>query len=181
MTKISINLLPPEFTMEEVKRAKFIKVQTAGVAVILLMVFLSSLTVALRVLQSHNIQQVETKYSLAEQRVSGLKDVQASLILLKNRLTAINQHLGTSSKQASMYKLLDTIIPNSVTISSLVVDKSGNASVVGVAPDSEAVDSVISSLTDKELNENRIAEVSIDSMNRGRDGLYRISLKIKAN
>ena len=50
--KIAINLLPIEFTEQEVKRAKFIKIQTIGVFVILLMVFLSSLSVALVILQS---------------------------------------------------------------------------------------------------------------------------------
>ena len=69
MGKLSINLLPVEFTAEEVKRAKFYKIQTLGVGIILFMIFLASITVSLRILQSHNINLVQAKMIIKELRL----------------------------------------------------------------------------------------------------------------
>ena len=177
--KIAINLLPIEFTQAEVKRSKFLKVQTIGVAVILLMVFLSSLSVALRILQSQSIKNVQTQVSASEQKISGLKDRQVSLLLIKNRLSVINQYLGNSSKQTTMFILLDKLLPSGVSISSTTIDKSGQISLLTLIPDSLTLDTMINNLTDKTQNQGQISQVSIDSISRGKDGVYRVSLKIK--
>ncbi len=177
--KIAINLLPIEFTQAEVKRSKFLKVQTIGVAVILLMVFLSSLSVALRILQSQSIKNVQTQVSASEQKISGLKDRQVSLLLIKNRLSVINQYLGNSSKQTTMFILLDKLLPPGVSISSTTIDKSGQISLLTLIPNSLTLDTMINNLTDKTQNQGQISQVSIDSISRGKDGVYRVSLKIK--
>lgn len=179
MAKISINLLPVEFITEELKASKFYKIQTIGVAIILGMSFLVSLTVSLRILQSHNIVQVQTRLKDAEQKVTDLKSTQASLVLLKDRLKTINQYLGTASKQTSMYKLIDKLVPPSVLVNSVTIDGKGEVVLLALLPDSESLDNLISSLTTKESNEDLIKSVSIDSLNRGKDGAYRISLAIK--
>ncbi len=57
MFKIEINLLPLECRVEENKKARFYKIQAIGVVIILLLIFLSSITVALGVLQSQNLSQ----------------------------------------------------------------------------------------------------------------------------
>lgn len=180
MAKISINLLPPEFTQQELQRSKFYKVQAIGVATVLVMTFLTSLTLALRILQSANIKQVQTKLNQAEQRVLGLKSTQGSLLLLKNRLTTISQYLGTPSKQTSLYKLIDKLMPSSVSVNALSIDKTGAVVMTILAPDSLSLDNLMTNLTSAEENGDKIKEVSIESLNRGRDGIYRISLKVKA-
>lgn len=177
--KIAINLLPAEFTQAEIKRTKFYKVQLIGILVVLLMVFLSSLSVALRILQSQNIKGVSAKVSAQEEKVAGLKDRQASLLLLKNRLSAISQYLGVSSKQATMFTLLDRLIPSSVAINSVNIDKAGSVIILGIAPEAETLNNMLLSLTDKESNDNLIKEVSVDNISRGRDGSYRVSFSVK--
>lgn len=181
MANIAINLLPIEFTQAEVKRAKFYKVQAIGVAIILAMVFLSSLSVALRILQSQNIKGVQTQVSASEQKISQLKDKQASLLLLKNRLGTIEKYLSLPSKQTENFKLLDKLIPPSVSISSVSVDKSGSINILGLVPDSTTLSNLIDNLTDKDRNNNLIKQVSLDTVSRGRDGVYRVSLTIKSS
>lgn len=172
---ISINLLPPEFMAEKIKTAKFYKIQTIGVVIILVMIFLSSLTVSLRILQSSDIKRVQSRLSQTEERVVALKGRQASLVVLKNRLTTISKNIEETSKQASMYNLLDKLIPQSISITSLAVDKAGNAAIVALVPDSNVLDSLILGLTsDQEV----IKQVSIESLNRSREGVYRTSLKV---
>lgn len=178
--KLAINLLPVEFTQAEAKRTKFYKVQFIGVMVILLMVFLASLSVALRILQSQNIKGVKAQVSAQEEKIEGLKDRQASILLLKNRLVAISQYLGVPSKQSTMFLLLDRLIPSSVFITSVNVEKGGDIVMLAVAPDSETLNIMLTNLTDKESNNNLIKEVNIDNISRGRDGNYRISFSVKA-
>lgn len=179
MTKIAINLLPEEFRKEELKRAKFYKIQSIGVATILFMIFLASLTVALRVLQSNEIQNVKNGLTKSEQRISDLKTSQSKLTLLKNRLTTINEYLGVSSKQVQMYNLMGKIIPASVSINLISVDKNGETLILAQAPDGGSIDNLITSLTQGETNQDKITSVSIESLNRSKDGIYRISFKVK--
>lgn len=177
--KIAINLLPIEFTQSEVKRTKFIKIQAIGVGVVLLMVFLSSLSVALRILQSQNIKNVQTRVLASEEKISGFKDKQASLLLIKNRLAVISQYLDSPSKQTTMFILLNKLLPVNVAINSTAVGKSGEVSILALVPDSSTLDNLINALTDKTTNLGLISQVSLDSISRGRDGIYRVSLRIK--
>lgn len=179
MAHISINLLPIEFKQEEAKRTKFYKVQIIGVAAILVTAALASLTVTLRILQSQNISQIQTRVRASEQKISELKDTQATLLLLKNRLTAINQYLGIPSKQVQMYQLINDLIPVAFSVTSLSVDKNGDISILAAAPDGASLDSFMTDLTADGNNQNAISQVSLDSISRGRDGIYRLSIKIK--
>lgn len=174
---ISINLLPADFLTEQAKRAKFYKMQTIGVGIILLMVFLSSLVVALRILQSNNISQIQVKLDQAEGKVLALKERQASLFVLKNRLAIISQYLGKPSKQSSLYNLLDNIIPSSVTISSVVIDGS-NISLGLAVPDAQILEDMLTGFISKETNKDMISEVSVGGLSKGRGDDFRITLKI---
>lgn len=172
MEKISINLLPEEFTQEEVKKTKFYKVQAIGVGIIMVLIFLASLTVALRILQSQNIQSVQAQVSQSEQRVSDLKNRQASLTILKDRLAVISQYAGKSSPQATSLRAIEQFLPSSLVLTSLAVTKTGEVLIVGLVPDVISLDNFITDLT-------TIGPLSIENLTRGRDTLYRISLKIK--
>lgn len=178
MPKIAINLLPIEFKTEQVKRAKFYKVQAIGIATIMFVTFLSSLTIALRILQSHNIDQIENRLSQSEKKISDFKETQASLLLLKNRLTAINQYLGNPSKQAQIYKLVIELLPKDVSLSSISIDKEGNALLLAVSPSGDTIDTLINNLISRDKNQDKISQVSLEGLSRGKDQIYRITFKV---
>lgn len=179
MAKIAINLLPTEFLAQEITRSKFIKIQTIGVVFILMMIFLSSLTIALRILRSQSIVQIQNRLAKSEQRITNLKDAQGSLLLLKNRLVAINQYLESPSKQAQMFNLINGLLPASVSVSSVAVDKDGGVLVLATTSDSSSLDQTISNLISQEKNQDKISQVSVESLGRGRDGIYRLSFKVR--
>lgn len=181
MAKITINLLPGEFLLERLKDAKFAKIQAIGVGMILLVVFLSSMTVALRVLQSQRIKQAEDELNTAKQNVASLQDRQVFLVALKDRLTSIQEHLGVLSPQAELFIFMSGIIPESVSISGFNIDQAGNVSFSAVFPDISMLEQVVADLTNRDKNQNKVKEVSIENLNRGRDGLFRASFKIKSN
>lgn len=176
---ISINLLPIEFRQQEIKRAKFYKIQVAGVGVVLLMVFLSSLTIALRILQSQNLSQIQKIITQSEEKISDLKTTQGAIILLKDRLTTINQYLGSPSKQTQMYNLIAELLPSSVSLSGISVGKEGDVILSANTKDSSSLDELANNLISKEKNQDKIAQISFETLNRGRDGIYRFSLRVK--
>lgn len=172
MEKISINLLPEDFRAEEVRKTKFYKIQAIGVGIIMVMIFLSSLTVALRILQSQNIEVVQAQVSQSEQRVIDLKDRQTSLTILKDRLVVINQYVGKPSPQAASFRAIEKLLPPSLVVTALAVTKTGEVLIVGLISDAISLDNFITDLT-------TIGSLSIENLTRSRDTLYRVSLKIK--
>ena len=179
MAKISINLLPPEIIAREIKNASFYRVQLIGIAVILTMIFLTSLTVALRILQSRNITEVQAQLNQTEEKVSGLKNTQASLLLLKDRLAVIDKYWGVPSRQSAVYQLLDKLIPPTIVVSAVTINKADEVVLLALAPDSTSLDNLLNNLTLREKNEGSIRQISIESLNRGKDGFYRVSFKVK--
>ena len=178
--KISINLLPAEFLVEEIKKSKFYKVQAIGIGVVLVLIFLSVVTVSLRILQSNRIKSTEVEVANAENRVTSFSSKQAQLILLKNRLEAINTHLGTSSKTVEMYNLLDSLIPPSISIGTISVGAEGKVLVSASTEDFGSIDNMFSDMLNVEKNEGKVSKVLVDNISRGRDGTYRLSFTVVA-
>lgn len=179
MVKIAINLLPSEFTSEKVKDTRFYKIQAVGVGLVLLVIFLSSVSVAMGILQSQRVKQAQSQLEGVEKKVVDYQDEQVSLLALKDRLTAINQYSGIPSLQVGLYNLLNTILPPSVIINSLEISRSGEIGISAIVQNSVLLDDLISSLVDKNKNQDKVNKVSIESLNRSKDGLYRVDLKVK--
>lgn len=181
MEQIHINLLPQEFTLEKSKRVRFLKIQVLGVAILLFFVFLSSLTVALRILQSRNINLIQSQLGIIEQRITEDQGKQASLLIVKDRLTTINQYLEIPSSQATIYRLIIGLLPPGVAVSSMTVDKGGAISLSAAIADVETLGEMITALLSPEQNEDKIVNVEIENLSRGRDGIFRIGLNVKSN
>lgn len=179
MSLISINLLPEEFIVEQTKKLKFVKIQSISIAILLLTFFLASLTIALRVLQSQRINQVQGKLTEIESQISGYKTVEDNVVLLKKRIGSINQYLGVSSKGALIYEFVEKNIPSRIIINSLTIDKSGDVFLTLVLPDSISLDAIVNGLLEAQTEKVKIKEISLDGLSRGRDGTYRLSLKLK--
>ena len=178
---MSINLLPVSFRQLQQQNSKFYKIQTISIFLLLSLIFLTSIAVALRFLQTQQIKAAEVNLQQSNDKVSSLKSREEALFIVKNRLTAIDQISNIPSKQRAIYNLVNQLIPASLSLSLVSVDASGNMIVSIVAPNFTALDGLLSDLTNKEKNENQISKVSLESFSRSRDGLYRASLKIIPN
>lgn len=175
---ISLNLLPIEYLTSRLKDKKFYKVQIIGTSVVLVLIFLSSLTFALGIFQSQNIKQVQASLSNTESKIAGYKNVEGSLIIVKNRLQVISQFGELPSKQRESFEKIVSIIPSEMLISSFNVDSSGNVLITVISPTAQLIDEMM----EKVLSASEykfIAKLIIDSLNRGRDGLFRATLKFE--
>lgn len=177
--KLSIDLLPLEFKEEELKNTKFYKIQLIGIMIILVMFFLSSLTVSLRILQNQNMQRLQNNLSVTEQRITDLKSTQAAIFILKDRLATINQYLDSPSEPNKVYRIVSKLLPPSATINTFSVDRNAQVSLTITITDNNVIDTVLENLMNKEKNEGKIETVTVESINRGRDGVYRLALRIK--
>lgn len=178
---ISINLLPAEYARERAKTDKLYKVQQFGTATLLALVFLASFTFVLRILQSQNIQEVEAKLNEAEGKVSDLKSKEATLFVLKNRLEAINKFSSEKSKQLAVYESVEKNLPSQISVTTVEINSLGSVLITLVAADAVSLDSFINGLMDPAAdNSDTIDKISIESLNKSRDGFYRVNMKVEA-
>lgn len=175
---MAINLLPVEVTRQQQKEARFYQVQSISIASLLVLIFLSSTTLALSFLQNSSINLANTNLQAAEEKVIQFKDKEGSLVILKNRLTVLDQIIGTPSKQRLVYNLVTALLPPSISPTLAVTDTSGNVTLTLATQDRLALDNYLKDLVNPEKNEGRVAKVDVESLSRGRDGVYRINLKI---
>ena len=181
MPLISINLLPEEFIVEQTKKLKFFRVQSISIAILLLTFFLASLTVALRILQSQRISQVQGKLTEAENHISGYKSVEDNVVLLKNRVGSISQYLGVPSKNTQIYDFIEKSIPPEISINTLTIDMSGDAFLTLLLSDSYLMDSIIEGLFLAIDEKIKVEEIEVGGLSRGKDNLYRLTLKLKTS
>ena len=179
MTRISINLLPNETAIAEQKRQKVKFVQTISVVAFLIVVFLTSVTVALRILQNQNLAQVKDQTQQEEAKVASFKDKESDLVFLKDRLRLIQDLKALPSKARQSYRLIIEQIPVGVTVSGISVDASGNLVLTAVIPSKSAFSQLFANLTSQNVT-SAVTKINIDSLSRGRDGVYRMSIKIAA-
>lgn len=178
MKGISINLLPTETTVLQQKSLKARKIKLLSVVSLLVLFFLASLTVTLRILQTQTISRLQVSAKASEEEISSLRDKESTLVLLKDRLDQIEKIKALPSKQKDIYMLVVGKL-FSANVSSVSIDNLGNLTLSTVASDTTALTNLLTILSNDE-NFEKIAEVSVDSLSRGRDSVYRMSLKITA-
>ncbi len=98
---------------------------------------------------------------------------------MKDRLKTIDQYWGVPSKQTVMYQLIDKVVPPAISVNGITVNRNGETVLLASSPDSENLDNLISELTTQKSSVDVIKEVTVERLSRGRDGVYRVSLKIK--
>ncbi|MBI4038193.1 hypothetical protein HY387_00870 [Candidatus Daviesbacteria bacterium] len=179
MEKISINLLPREDAERQKQLAKFHLVQFLSTSALLVLVFLSSATAGLRIFQSQNITKANIQAQAAEEKIGQLKDKEVSLVYLKNRLISIAKVSSPPSKQASVYSLINKTIPPSIVVTALTVDKSANILISLIASNSASLSNLVTNLTSDQVFE-KVAKIDIESLSRGKDGIFRANLKMVA-
>lgn len=181
MQKIAINLLPQEIQNKQLTEKRFFKIQAISVSIVLFLAFLASTAVALGVLQSRSIQQAQASVEELEEVVSSLQDKESSLVVLKDRLTTIQKLKEKPSKQRTIYNIVNSLIPATSSVTSFSVDRSGNLILAIIFPDVTNFDAFLNDLISKEKTEGIVTKVTLESLNRSREGNLRTSLTIKTD
>lgn len=179
MQTISINLLPEEFTKKELVKKKFYKIQSLSMAALIVLIFVGSLAISLRILQNQSIASAKTQLTQTENRVSALKGKEGAVVILKNRTDTISRVKENPSKQLLSYSLINNLLPADVSVSSLTIDQIGDITISIATSNQALLDSFLSDLTTNQKNFNLVERVNLDSISRSKDAIYRTTLKIK--
>lgn len=179
--KITINLIPQELRVAQKKEDGLKKLQLFGTMFILLLIFLSSLSYALRILQSQSIDKAQRSVEGVESQISKLQIREQSVLTLKDRVVNISRISALPSKQRIVYNLVKSLTPAGVTISTIAVERDGTAAISIAASDNGLIDNFTNSLLSPEKNGGKISRVEIDNLSRGSDKFYRASMKVIPN
>lgn len=178
--KLTINLLPPEITQQQIDKDKFNKIQYIGILSMLLFIFLAAVVFGLRFVQSESLKKSQIALEDIEAKIKALQGQESSLVIIKNRLAQIAPLYNEPSKTRSLYKIINELIPANSQVSSFSIISSGTISLGVEVLDISILDNFIQTLTDNTKNDNKIKSISLESLVRTRDGSYRTDLKILA-
>lgn len=176
MSGISINLLPSQFQIDQKAQKKFNTIQRISIFCLLTLIFLVSVSASLRIFQTQKNLLVQKDIEKSQERVLSLKEKEASIFVLKNRLNLIQTVLSTGGN-ALIYKSVLDLFPENVSITSVSVDRSGIVSLVLAAPDLPSLNATFANLTSGE-SFNFISKIDVENLSRSRDGSFRTTLKI---
>ena len=143
------------------------------------MFFLASLVLTLRFLQSRNLNQINTEFIEQENKISNFREKESTLVLLKDRLTIINKLTANPSKQKVIYDAILGKVPSDISISSVILDTSGNLTISASAGSASSLSNFFTALSSKEAFKT-ISAVNVESLSRGRDGVYRVIVRVLA-
>lgn len=178
MNKISINLLPAELTVNKKEQAKFKLVQKLGGAVVIILIFLATVVVSLRIFQTGQINKVKSDIIFQEGEVGSLKSKETALAVLKNRVTLINEIVKSSADQPGLFNEVNSMVPAGVVISAFTIDPQGNVLMAVTAADRLNLSALLDNLT--QSSETSFKKVTVENLNRSRDGEYRANFSIQA-
>ncbi|MDO8638688.1 MAG: hypothetical protein Q7R43_03870 [Candidatus Daviesbacteria bacterium] len=176
--RLMINLLPSEVILSRKQYSKFSMVSKISAAALIILVFFTSTTLALRFSQTFEQKKVEEGLVMAESKVSDLKGKEGQVIALKQRLDSISSILGNDTKRKAIFNMVVFLIPPDMQVLEVNVDKSGNMSVTLSSASLSSIQTLFDNLGNKEKNSDLISKVDLDGISLGRDSVYRFSLKI---
>lgn len=181
MQMLSINLLPGEYLSEQLKRAKFSRIQFISISILLAFFFIASLTSAFSIMEKQKINLLNQKALEVEEGIKEVSKKEVSLVTLKNRLEQIMKYTSSGSKQAELFAYFKKILPAGVSLNSLSIDKTGEITTSIILSDVQMVDEIVKVFTPGEDNSKiKIKEISVDGLRRNAEGVYGVNLKLKA-
>lgn len=176
MNNISINLLPPETTLNLKHQNKFKVIQRISTAALLIMVFLASVTVPLRIMQDKNFQNIDAAAKSQVETIEALRTKEISLTVLKNRLSLITKVSNDPHTQTIAYNLVNNLTSN-FSVGSLQIDKNGSAAITVNFTDANSLGIFLNNVTNS-IASDKLSKVIVDSLGRGPDGIYRADFKL---
>ncbi|MDO8498442.1 MAG: hypothetical protein Q7S44_01525 [bacterium] len=177
VSKVAINLLPPEILQQRRHDARLIAINRISVGVLIVLIFFTSATLTLRFTQNNKLQKSEQALVYAQSQISQLGNKEANIAFLKQRLATIESLQGADITTRAVFNLILSALPSGVQITDLSIDKKGKVNISLTSGSLESIDALLASLTRQE-NDDFVARIDLDGLSVSKGSLYRLSLKI---
>lgn len=179
MDKLKINLIPPEIKERAKKQQKKARVIKVSVGILVVLIVITIALIGGVVLQNGKLQSLNNELEQQRTQISQLKDNEATIFFLKNRIDTINQYDRNKYPQGEVFELMRKLIPPGINMTYLQVNKTETVSFQGDTVSSAALELFFNNLMNPAKNEGRIAGVSVDSLSKTQAGSIVFDLKIK--
>lgn len=177
---ISINLLPKVEAEVINRQRQFKKVQLFGTLVVATLFGIVSLTFGLAIIQSSRLKQSEANLNQVKAQIEKFKSKEITLLVVKDRIKEIDRLNSQKSKSALMYALINKLLTSSIFLNIVNIEKNSAANLVLTSRSVEELDNFLVDLLDKDKNEELVREIVVDNFSRGKDGTYRVALKLRS-
>lgn len=178
MDKLKINLIPPEIKEKAKKEAKKGLIIRISVGLLGVLILATSGILATIIYQSVTVRSLNSQLEQEKSRIASLKDKEAVVYFLKNRIDTINKFSATRYTQSEIFELITLLYPKGVNVTSLQIDRSKKVQLQAETTDTTSLDNFFQNLTDPKVHEGKIASVSVEGLNKSKAGLIRFNLII---
>lgn len=178
MDKLKINLIPPEIKEKARKQAKRSVIIRISIGFLGLLILITSGILGVIIYQNLTLQTLNAQLEQEKTRIATLKDKEAVVFFLKNRIDSINKYTANRYSQTEVLELLESLTPEGVNLANLTLDKNNRVALQGDTTSTLALDVFFNSLTDPKENEGKITKVSVESLGKTQSNKVRFSLVI---
>ncbi len=178
MDKLKINLIPPEIKEKAKKDAKRSVINRASIGLLGVLILVTSGVLLVSIYQSVTLQGLNTGIEQEKAEVTALKEKEAVVFFLKNRIDSINKFGLTQYTQTELFSMITGLFPEGVNLISLQIDKSDKVLIQAETKVTNALDVFFNRLTDPTTNDDKISSVSVDSLSKSQNGIIRFSLTL---
>ncbi len=172
-----INLLPPEIIMMDKQAHKLNLANRFSVAMLLGLVALTSAVFGIRFFQNTTISNKNQGIVFAENKISSLKDKEGYAVFLKQRLGSI-ENLLKDNKKVDIFSILSSLAPVDHQLNLVTVEKNGVMVISGSTASIVSLEGFLATLQSKDKTGDLVSKIEVENLAKGRDGLYRYSLRI---
>lgn len=161
-------------TLEELQLKKIVYILTVVGSIFLVLISLLVLVSSLKIKeQADGLKEVEKKWT---DKIESMSKVEGDNYVLSKKMESIKQIKDTIDFY-KIFSTFDEVIPKSVSIIELSLDKEGAVSIDGEATDSLSLLSFFDGLINKD--KDRLRSVVLNNLILTKESLYRFSLDIK--
>ena len=172
-----INLLPQETVLLANRRSQIELLGRVALVVFIICSVLTSVTLTARILQNVKLTEVNNQIKEAEGNLDKIKDKEAYLLILKNRLGTVAT-VKADSKKAALFNLIVGLTPSEMNVSSTAINNNGEMEISASTKSVENFSQLVADLNSKEKNESLVTRTELLTLSSGNDGSYRFTLKV---
>ena len=179
MDKLKINLIPPEIKENAKKAAKSAIIVRISVGLLGVLILITAGILSVIIFQSLTVRTLNADIEKEKAALAAVKDKEAVVYFLKNRIDTINKFAATQHTQNELFEVVTGLIPAGINLVSLQIDKSDQVSLQGDTGSSASLDNFFNNLTDPKINDGKVSSVEVENLNRGQFGSIRFTLTLK--
>lgn len=178
MDKLKINLIPPEIKEKAKKAAKSAVIFRLSVGLLGVLILITVGILMIIIYQGVTVQALNSDIEAEKQALTPLKDKEAVVYFLKNRIDSINKFVVTQNTQNELFEIITGLLPPGVSLLALQINKSSQVVLQGETNSSVSLNNFFNNLTDPQTHDGKIASVTVESLNKSQTGVIRFSLML---